>query len=70
MQLSAPMQEATALKVQRFWRPEDISRDAGYRAGFWDVYAGSETEEMDFEDIVGPCTVLRAGSTGGALLTF
>ncbi|BDA51554.1 DNA (cytosine-5)-methyltransferase 1B [Coccomyxa sp. Obi] len=58
--------EAKALKVQRFWRPEDISRDAGYRAGFWDVYAGSETEEVDFDDIIGPCSVLRAGSTGGS----
>ena len=62
-------QEATALKVQRFWRPEDISRDAGYRAGFWDIYAGSsKTEEVDFDDIIGPCTILPAGSTGGALI--
>ncbi|KAK9918243.1 hypothetical protein WJX75_002529 [Coccomyxa subellipsoidea] len=58
--------EAKAVKVQRFWRPEDISREAGYRAGFWDVYASEETHEVEFDDIIGPCSVLRAGSTGGS----
>lgn len=59
------VQETQAVKVQRFWRPEDISRDAGYRAGFWDVYAGDETSDVDFDDIIGPCTVLPVGSAGG-----
>jgi hypothetical protein len=62
-------QEPMAVKVQRFYRPEDISREQGYRAGFWDVYASSETEEVDFDDIIGGCRVLPAGSAGGDSLS-
>ena len=35
--------------VERFYRPEDISPDAAYAAGWWDVWAsaGPETVEAD-----------------------
>ena len=57
----------TKVRVQRFWRPEDVGSEAGYRAGFWDVYASAEEEvvEVPIEEIVRKCTVLPAGCTGG-----
>ena len=64
--LALPTQEVKSIKVQRFYRPEDISADLGYRAGFWDVYASSEQEEVDVEDVQALCQVRRSGSpTGG-----
>lgn len=56
------------MTVQRFFRPEDISRECGYRAGFWDVYASSENQEIDLDEIIGACHVLPAGSSGGVWL--
>ena len=65
-----PEQAAAPAKVrlQRFWRPEDVGREAGYRAGFWDVYACAQGEaaEVPVEDVVRKCTVLPAGCAGGA----
>ena len=61
-----PMQEVKSVKVQRLYRPEDISADLGYRAGFWDIYASSEQEEVDVEDVQALCQVRRSGyPTGG-----
>ena len=51
--------------MQRFYRPEDISADLGYRAGFWDIYASSEQEEVDVEDVQALCQVRRSGSSAG-----
>ena len=60
------MQEIKSVKVQRFYRPEDISADLGYRAGFWDIYASSEQEEVDVEDVQALCQVRRSNApTGG-----
>ena len=58
----------TKVRVQRFWRPEDVGAEAGYRAGFWDVYASAEEEilEVPIEDVLRKCSVLPAGCTGGA----
>ncbi len=58
----------SSVRVQRFWRPEDLGRDAGYRGGFWDVYAAADGEAADVavEDVLRKCSVLPAGSTGGA----
>ena len=54
------------MKVQRFYRPEDISADLGYRAGFWDIYASSEQAEVDVDNVRALCQVRRSGSlTGG-----
>lgn len=30
------------IKIQRFYRPEDISKDFAYKSGFWDIYASPE----------------------------
>ena len=62
-----PMQEVKSVKVQRFYRPEDISADLGYRAGFWDIYASSEQEEVDVEDAQALCQVRRSGYPTGGL---
>ena len=35
------LQEVKSVEVQRFYRPEDISKEHGYRAGFWDIYASA-----------------------------
>ena len=53
------------LKVQRFFRPEDISAQLGYAAGFWDLYASSEQEEVDAGDVQYKCQAQRSGSPGG-----
>ena len=58
-------QEVKSVKVQRFYRPEDISKDLGYRSGFWDIYASSEQEEVDVGDIQYMCRVQRSGSPEG-----
>ena len=65
--LVLPMQEVKSVKVQRFYRPEDISANLGYRAGFWDIYASSEQEEVDVEDVQALCQVRRSGSPTGGL---
>ena len=58
-------QEVKSVKVQRFYRPEDISKDLGYRSGFWDIYASPEQEEVDVGDIQHMCQVQRSGSPAG-----
>lgn len=30
------------LRLQRYFRPEDIGKEEAYQAGFWDVYASPE----------------------------
>lgn len=59
------MQEVKSVKVQRFYRPEDISKDLGYRAGFWDIFASSEQEELDVDSVQYKCQVQRSGSPAG-----
>ena len=53
------------VKVPRFYRPEDLSTDLGYRSGFWDLYAGTEQEEVDVDYIQDKCQVQRSGSPAG-----
>ncbi|CAL5224063.1 g6688 [Coccomyxa viridis] len=57
-------QEVRTVKVQRFYRPEDISKDLGYRSDFWDIYASAEQEEVEVDvgDIHHKCLVQRSGS--------
>ena len=68
MRAAAQAVAPTAVRVQRFWRPEDLGREAGYAGGFWDVYAcaDSEAADVDCDDIIRKCSVLPAGSCGGA----
>lgn len=51
-----------AATLRRMWRPEDISKDAAYRASFSEVYASEEQQSVDLEAIMGKCRVLPAGS--------
>ena len=50
--------------VERFYRPEDISPDAAYAAGWWDVWAsaGPETVEVD---IAGDLVATRVAFVAG-----
>ena len=64
------LQEVKSVEVQRFYRPEDISREQGYRAGFWDIYASSESEELGIEDVQNLCTVQRSGATEGRFTPY
>ena len=45
------------VEVQRFYRPEDISRQQAYGAGLWEVYASTERETIDLASVVGGCIV-------------
>jgi DNA (cytosine-5)-methyltransferase 1 len=54
----------STVTLQRFWRPEDISEDAAYRAtSFYEVYAGDEELTVDIDDVVGPVKVLPRGNS-------
>lgn len=58
------------IKVQRFYRPEDISKDQAYKANFWDVYATpKETSNnchwvqwIDMGDVVKKCAAKAEGT--------
>ena len=50
------------VEVQRFYRPEDISRDQAYKAGLWDVYASDEKVVIDLASVVGPCQLAGCGA--------
>ena len=50
------------ITVQRFYRPEDISREAAYTSPFTDVYQSEEHMVVDLDDIVAPCFVLPPGA--------
>lgn len=49
--------------LRRFYRPEDISRDAAYRAAFTDVYKSEETLAVPLDTVVSKCSVLPPGET-------
>ena len=50
-----------SITVTRYWRPEDISTECGYKAStFFDVYASNEKVEIDVEDVIRPLQVVSA----------
>lgn len=49
------------LTVQRFYRPEDVSRKVAYTAPFTDVYESEEHVIVDLDHVVAPCHVLAPG---------
>ena len=61
-----PPQAEQRVEVERFYRPEDISHERAYTAGFHEVYASTELLVLDMEEVIGPCIVLPAGSACGA----
>lgn len=63
--------KVASITLQRFWRPEDISEDAAYRAdSYYDLYAGDEEILVDIEDVVGPVKVLPRGQGTPDIATF
>lgn len=50
------------LTVLRYYRPEDVSRDAAYTAAFTDVYQSDDSQVVDLDDVVGRCHVLPPGA--------
>ena len=61
MQGKAP----TRVTLQRYYRPEDISRDQAYRASFREVFSSAQEETLDVDDLIGRCTVVTAASACG-----
>ena len=55
----------TRVTLQRYYRPEDISRDQAYRAGFRELYSSPPEETLDVNDLIGRCTVVPAASACG-----
>lgn len=53
----------TQVTLRRFYRPEDISRDAAYGAAFTDVYESEETLAVPLDTVVSKCSVLPPGET-------
>ena len=60
--------EGTKLVVRRLYRPEDVSTNEGYRAGFYDVFASIDEATLRPEDIVGRVEVALPGSSLGKYL--
>lgn len=51
--------------LKRFYRPEDISIDAAYKAELYEVYSSDEKQCVDVDSLVGRCSVgLTAGVPG------
>lgn len=56
-----------AVQVRRFYRPEDVSQDIAYRAGWWDLYApqglaeeaaGKASWGVAVDQVYGKCAVV------------
>jgi hypothetical protein len=54
------------LTVARFYRPEDVSREHAYQAGFWELFASEEAATLDADEVFGKCAVVPAGAPTGA----
>ena len=71
----------TQIKVQRFYRPEDISPETAYAAGFGDLYAplapakgkaaeGAWVQWVRPSEVVGKCIVGAVGAPQGETHTL
>eukprot|EP00878_Enallax_costatus_P028542 GHUV01030833.1.p2 GENE.GHUV01030833.1~~GHUV01030833.1.p2 ORF type:complete len:136 (+),score=30.76 GHUV01030833.1:516-923(+) len=58
------------IMIQRFYRPEDISKDLAYKSEFWDVYASPEppssgrcewVQWVDVDMVVRKCAARAVG---------
>lgn len=61
--------QVKAVEVQRFYRPEDISRERAYKASLREVYASMERCTIDLSAVVAPCSVAASAAAAGALGT-
>ena len=60
--------EIESITVLRYWRPEDISIESGYKSSsFYDVYASNEKVKIDVKDVVRPLSVVPANGENGSL---
>ena len=59
------MLQVKKVEVQRFYRPEDISREQAYKAGLREIYASTERSTIELTSIIGPCRV-AAGTSASA----
>jgi DNA (cytosine-5)-methyltransferase 1 len=58
-------QKKTMVTLERYWRPEDISRDLAYTSpSFRHVYAGKERIKVSVELVMGPAKVVASNRTG------
>lgn len=58
-------QVPSKVTLKRFYRPEDISIDAAYKAELYEVYSCDEKRCVDVDSLVGRCLVgLEAGMPG------
>lgn len=53
--------------MRRFYRPEDISQDRAYAAGYREVYASDEMLSLEVDQVLAPCTVVAPGADTGEL---
>lgn len=53
------------MKLQRLYRPEDVTRDAAYKADLNELYASSDIELVDVEWVLRKCMVTAVGATYG-----
>jgi hypothetical protein len=54
-------------QVRKLVRPEDLGRDAGYRAPHWELLYSDATGSAPLAAVVGKCIVRSAGEAYGAL---
>ena len=66
-QVTGISSKPSLIKVRRFYRPEDVSRDHAYSTEWWEVYAGPDTEVSlnDFDKVIRKCTVRLGGNKPG-----
>lgn len=61
------VQGISGIEVRRFYRPEDISQDKAYAAGYREVYASDEILSLEVDQVLGPCMVTAPGTDAGEL---
>ena len=53
------------IKIRRFYRPEDVSKELQYRSRMWEVYWTEEECTITADDLLGCCRVVPAGFSSG-----
>eukprot|EP00963_Diacronema_lutheri_P012368 scaffold1724_cov341-Pavlova_lutheri.AAC.44 len=53
------------IRIRRFYRPEDVSREQQYRSRMWEVYWTREECTITTEELLGCCQIVPAGFSSG-----
>ncbi|CAD7705413.1 unnamed protein product [Ostreobium quekettii] len=61
-QLSSKGSAVTQVRVRKFYRPEDVDPDLGYKADYWDIYYSKDEAVVDVDLVVGKCRVKAPGA--------